>query len=276
MPYSQQGLSRKFISVPALRKGLPSKQTAGGGWALWITSQGRTSYAPETPSPKQGSLLTPVCLKPLNPSQLFSLGPDHRKRAGLKGKEHFFTSITLSQPHPPPQLTATNPEGTPQTRCAHHTSWGHWVCTLQKERTDRKRGQVTGLKVTQLSGHGTRMTVPAHLWSPLINSLEPRSAFHTILQPGQPQEPCLPHPVGALLRNMECMHSLVRGLMLKNRRGRNTLERRTSCHVFPGEVNLCLECLCSAFLPGKTEMSSPPAFPLQADKHSPAVWRSSI
>lgn len=78
-----------------------TKQTAGGGWALWITSQGRTSYAPETPSPKQGSLLTPVCLKPLNPSQLFSLGPDHRKRAGLKGKEHFFTSITLSQPPTP-------------------------------------------------------------------------------------------------------------------------------------------------------------------------------
>lgn len=70
--------------------------------------------------------------------------------------------------------------------------------------------------------------------------------------------------------------SLVRGLMLKNRRGKNTLERRTSCHVFPGEINLCLELLCSAFLPGKTEMPSPTAFPLQVDKHSPAVLRNSI
>lgn len=152
------------------------------------------------------------------------------------------------------------------------------MCTLQKESTDRKRGQVTGLKVTQLSGHGTRMTDRS---SPLVEST------HKLLRAPL----CIPHhssarsatgalssptPVGALLRNMECTHSLVRGLMLKNRRGKNTLERRTSCHVFPGEVNLCLECLCSAFLPGKTEMSSPPAFPLQADKHSPAVWRSSI
>lgn len=50
--------------------------------------------------PKTGlSLLTPVCLKPLNPAQLSSLGSDHRKKSELKEKERFF--ITPSQaPHP--------------------------------------------------------------------------------------------------------------------------------------------------------------------------------
>lgn len=84
------------------------------------------------------SLLTPVCLKPVNPSKLFSLGFDHRKKKSdlkeKKRKTFLYNKYPLKSP-PPPLLIATNPEGTYQScgeyPCyAHHTRWGHWVCKL--------------------------------------------------------------------------------------------------------------------------------------------------
>lgn len=133
-----------------------------------------------------------------------------------------------------------------------------------------KRGQVTDLKITQLSGHGARKTRQATYESTHKLLRAPLSIpYHSSARSTARRALSFPTPVRALLRNREHVHAhrLSSQRPHAKEQEKNIRQSRTSCHVFPVEIYLCLELLCSAFLSGKTEMPSPPVFPLQADKH---------